>query len=113
MIEFIDGEAAGESLSLARAPEFLRVVITPRGRVDALDLLGDEPKQNELIVVYRIVANTRHRYHVRAAKKSLSGWHWMAKYLRYKVQPSDLVLRSTEDWRAWVLSELGAEAEVN
>ena len=59
MITFVDGPAAGVSLSLQRTPMLLRVVTEACGAVDALDQLDDEPRPGESICVYQIVGLPR------------------------------------------------------
>lgn len=100
MIQFLDGPAEGETLMLRRAPHFLRVVISPRGNVDALDQIDDEPRPRERIFVYRL-ASTPSRYHIRCSPRSSSGMFMQAKYRLFDPQPADEVLRDTKEWQAW------------
>lgn len=59
MSRFLDGPAAGQELTLARAPIFLRVVIDQTdGKVDALDRLDDTPSPSEHVHVYERVDGT-------------------------------------------------------
>jgi len=53
MTRFLDGPAAGKTLSLSYAPMYLRVVIDPKGNVDALDAPDDSPRPGEIVHLYR------------------------------------------------------------
>jgi hypothetical protein len=97
------GPAGGEALDLRRAPQLLRVVIGPGGRVDALDQLDDRPKPRERIVVYRRTSRPLW-YHLKATKKSLSGYYLSADYQWMVNQPDDATARETESWRAWAIA---------
>ena len=103
MITLHGGPAGGEVLALSRAPKLLRVVISPGGNIDALDQLGDTPRPRERIVVYRRISEPR-PYHVKATKKSLSGYYVSADYQWMVNQPDDQTARATESWRAWAIA---------
>lgn len=106
MSKFIDGPAAGVTLELRRAPVFLRVVIDPAGKVDALDQLDDTPAANEKIFVYRIDPKTLFRAHVcRRSKGQRSGWIESGDYRLHPSQPGDAV-RETAAWQEWTTSEV-------
>lgn len=106
MIRFLDGPAADAVLTLRRAPLLLRVVIGPRGAIDALDQLDDEPRPRERIHVYRRTDETR-RIHLKCARGSglRSGWYLSADYRLHAEQPDEEVLRSTERWRSWAMEQ--------
>ena len=53
MTTFLDGPAQGQTLTLSRAPYFLRAVVSG-GKWDALDGLEDKPADREMIFVYRL-----------------------------------------------------------
>lgn len=53
-VQFLDGPASGTTVGLRRAPNYLRVVIGANGKVDALDLLSDTPREDEKIHVYQL-----------------------------------------------------------
>lgn len=55
IVHFLDGppEIVAASLTLQRTPEYLRVVVAPDGKVDALDQLDDTPREGETIYAYR------------------------------------------------------------
>ena len=102
MVKFLDGPAAGVTLSLHRAPVLLRVVRSRNGNWDALDQLDDEPKPSETIHVYRLASEvTNIHLCIRGKGKRGSGWYAMAEYRELPEQPGDEHTRSTEAWRAW------------
>jgi len=101
MITFEDGPAAGVVLELRRAPPFLRVVIDRKtGEVDALDQLDDRPRPGEEIHVYRRAGRAR-RYHVKACRRSESGYVLQARYRQHEEQPADHVGRDCKSWQNW------------
>lgn len=101
MITFDDGPAAGVVLQLERAPLFIRVVIDRHtGEVDALDQLEDQPRLGEAIHAYRRVGQVD-RYHVRAARKSESGYVLQAHYQQHEEQPADHIGRDRASWQHW------------
>jgi hypothetical protein len=72
MTTFEDGPAKGQTLMLQRAPLFLRVVIDPSGKVDALDQLTDKPASNEKIFAYVLTAEPG-RFHIYNAAAAAVG----------------------------------------
>lgn len=104
MISFIDGpkEVSGHQLSLHHAPLLLRVVVGPRGKLDALDGPFDSPEPVERIHVYRAV-NVPTYYHIRAAKRSASGWYATCSYsvLSPVDHPPDSITRHAGAWKEW------------
>lgn len=103
MITLHGGPAGGAVLALRRAPKLLRVVISPTGNIDALDQLGDTPTPGERIVVYRRTSRPM-RYHLKATRKSLSGYYVSADYQWMVHQPDDQTARETASWRAWAIA---------
>lgn len=99
MAEFTDGPAAGASLSLRRAPIFLRVVIDPRGKVDALDQLNDEPHADEKVHVYRKREGSGGHVCVRPG-----GCFEMGEYRHLPDAPGE-DLRENAKWREWAERE--------
>ena len=94
MTTFLDGPAQGEALQLKRTPVYLRVV--QNGPVfDALDQLGDEPEETELIYVYQITGP------VQAWTLTPQGRIPVATYRHVQPQPHDQQVRLTHCWRAW------------
>lgn len=106
MTKCLDGPAAGQVLLLQRAPVFLRVVLDPAGKFDALDLLDDEPAANETIFVYRLVAHSRRSAHINMGRKGC-GWYRGGDY-RLTVQPGDAITRDRAAWQSWTRAELVA-----
>jgi hypothetical protein len=102
MTTFTNGIAHGVTLSLQRAPLFLRVVINPAGKIDALDLLDDEPEACERIEVY-ICRQFRGIIHVSRRPRSESGWYASADYQYLPEQPSEEITRDTDAWQTWCL----------
>lgn len=111
MISFVDGPAAGQVVTLKRAPRYLRVTCTRKGREptwDALDQLGDEPRADEALYAYRLVEGG-HPVHLCMSPRRLSGWYVMGKYALVEPQPDDRTMRVTEAWRAWCVALAAAE----
>lgn len=102
MSRFLDGPAAGTDLLIRRAPTFLRVVIDPQGKVDALDQLEDEPGDDERIYVYRLEPGTRSVTFLcyRGKDRGRSGRYEIGDY-RYVQGVDESVLRTREAWREW------------
>ncbi len=104
MTRFLDGPAAGQSLMLRAAPEFLRVVHSPRRKGDdqwdALDQPGDEPKRGESVYAYRRVGKAG-TIHLMAQPRSASGWYATATYRVIEVQPDAETLGDGARWKAW------------
>jgi len=116
MTRFLEGPAAGMTLSLRRAPLFLRVVRNDAGQFDALDQFTDAPTSNETLFVSRRKgeAGTCHIDYTDAKTRRRSGkWFTVAEYELFAVQPADDVLRSTEAWRTWCLEQVKATTEGN
>ena len=99
MTRFEDGPAAGQVLSLTRAPIFLRVVLAPDGKVDALDLLEDTPAQDEKLFAYQRVGEAG-MMHVRRSG-GRGGWYTVADYRLVKDQPAESDMRSNAAWAKW------------
>lgn len=108
MTQFIDGPAAGETLFLKRAPEFLRAVRNARGEWDALDQLGDTPASDETIVVYQLDGPTGW-CHINRGRHG-SGMFVTAQYRVLDPQPADDEVRSTTAWRTWAQDRFDARA---
>lgn len=106
MIKFRDGPAAGVTLMLHRAPQYLRVVRAGRKAWDALDQLDDQPEPGESITVYRIDPATFSRYHLLCRRpRGGSGWYCNGEYDVVEPQPGEEHLRTTAAWQAWVSSQ--------
>lgn len=52
MTTFTDGPAKGKTLLLTRTPLYLRVVQNAAGDIDALNLVEDKPKRDEVCIAY-------------------------------------------------------------
>jgi len=105
MAKFLDGPAAGVSLSLRRAPMLLRVVQNRETKTwDALDQLTDSPADNEDIYLYYIHPESFFKAHVCRSPRRLSGWLEEADY---SLLPATLlrideeILRDQEVYAAW------------
>lgn len=104
MTTFEDGPAKGQTLSLARAPLFLRVVhdnaATSQHGWDALDQAEDSPRERESIHVYLLAHRPGH-VHINRGRKG-SGWYAIASYRLYAQQPDDATMRDSGRWSVWV-----------
>jgi hypothetical protein len=104
MSNFLDGPAAGQTLSLGRSPVFLRAVCAPGGKWDALDQLDDTPQPDEQIHVYRRTSDPM-TAHVdgRDTKtgKRFGRWMSIANYVLHHQQPDERTARDNDAWRQW------------
>lgn len=107
MTRFLDGPAAGKTLTLRNSPELLRVTIDRiTGEVDALDAREDSPKATEALHVYKLrnieqlnaIVCTRGKGGSRSFSK-------IANYVIYTVQPPQEVMQSPMDWGDWLRGE--------
>lgn len=108
MTSFIDGPAAGIALTLRRAPVFLRVVRSPGGDWDALDMLDDEPKPRESVTVYVLTGRPAAACVDGRDRKTGRRFGHRCAIARYRVvdpQPGDEQVRDTAAWRAWCESQ--------
>ncbi|MFO0863525.1 MAG: hypothetical protein U0744_02505 [Gemmataceae bacterium] len=110
MIRLIDGPADTMSFLVARAPKFLRVVLSP-DRWDVLDQLSDRPEPNEQIFAYRKVLDGG-MVHIRRAnpktRRTESLWYAVANYEFVELQPDDATMRDTTQWRQWTREQATA-----
>jgi len=102
MTTFLDGPAQGQTLTLSRAPYFLRAVVNG-GKWDALDKLDDEPKPSEMIFVYECVGEPGFAFvDGRDANGRRRGYRCVIASYRYRTnQPPDDVLRDPKKWPEW------------
>lgn len=100
MTTFESGPAEGHMLMLRRTPRFLRVVVAPGNKIDALDQLDDNPAPNERIHVY-VVIESLGMIHISRRPRSQSGTYASARYRHVEPQPADHEIRETEAWRDW------------
>lgn len=107
MIIPTDGPARGETLMLARAPDFLRVVFSRARGWNGLDEPTDEPRADEDVYAYRRVgAATRGMVDYVDRKGRRRGeCVAVAKYLLVENQPDGVTLRSTVEWQAWCIAQ--------
>lgn len=108
--KFLDGPASGITLALQRAPTLLRVVRTPEGHWDALDLLDDAPEPGEEVTVYRL-QGTPGSMHLHGTKdgKRWGRWEMIAEYQVWAVQPDAATTRSNRKWREWCKAQVAKE----
>ena len=109
MVRFLDGPVAGTTLQLTRAPQLLRAVRDPEGKVDALDMLHDEPAKDEEIFVYqreRFLSAVFVEYFATSRRGGQA--FFQTDYSALPEQPGDDEVRTTEAWRAWCETRKGA-----
>jgi hypothetical protein len=75
-------------------------VLGPRGKVDALDQLDDEPDPSEALHAY-VCTESRGMVHLNMGRKKGSGFYAMATYRVIAEQPADAEMRDRDRWRAW------------
>lgn len=110
MTTFEDGPAKGQCLMLTRAPLYLRVVHVRMNHFDALDQLDDRPRDDENIYAYKLNGKAG-SCHINRRGGS-GGFFTVANYSLVKNQPTDLVMRDTEDWRRWCHAQQNPAAPV-
>lgn len=103
----------GPTLSVARAPLFLRFVYRCGDwkTLDSLDQLDDTPDADETIVVAKYKSGGS--MHIdRIVKNCRVGeWRQYANYEFYEPQPADAEVRDNAKWREWCLAQpKGTEA---
>ncbi len=115
MTSFEGGPAAGVVLELRRAPLYLRVVFRTDlmgdgAEFDALDLLSDEPRDHERVVVYRrkAPAGTLHLDYSDKQGRRRGRWMTLAEYVYVEDQPDAECVRDTTNWRAWCVERHAA-----
>jgi hypothetical protein len=105
MTRFLDGVAANTILSLERSPEFLRVVRTPDGKIDALDQLGDLPEEQEALFAYELASrdgNVHISYRDPHGRRC-GRWEAMATYRACTNPPDDATMRDNRSWAKWAI----------
>jgi hypothetical protein len=103
MTSFHDGPANGKTLTLKRAPLFLRVTVGQDGKIDALDQLDDAPMPDEKILVYRRrgEAGSLHIDGRDKRGRRFGEWYAYGEYDLFAEQPADEILRNNQRWRNW------------
>lgn len=106
MIRLLDGPAAGSVLALHRAPLFLRVGVSPSGKVDGLDQLDDVAAPRETIHVYQRPPGAIATVHINmgGARKG-TGFYPLADY-RHVADVDGESVRATEAWQAWASAQV-------
>lgn len=82
---------------------FLRAVVNRAGEKDILDQLDDEPKAQEKVYVYVMVASGG-TMHVRSRIRGMSGFYASAEYEWLEDVDGEL-LRDNQAWHEWVVSK--------
>lgn len=100
MIRFLDGPASGVTLTLRRAPIFLRVVTKDGTNWDALDEKGDEWRHGERVYVY-ILQDRPTAVHMKCARKADSGFYAAGEYRHLDEEIAPGTLRDNESWTLW------------
>lgn len=103
MTHFEGGPAQGQTLMLKRSPILLRVVLGLEG-FDALDQLGDEPRPDERVYLYRLQREPGWMHlNCRGTKNPKAGGRYPVATYEYlpSDQPPDEAMRSTHAWVAW------------
>jgi hypothetical protein len=101
MIQLLDGPAAGRKISGLRAPVYLRVVKARGSSVfDVLDLLTDDPREDEEVFVYRQVSGHQFGGRVNIGGQCYDGIG-DGEY-RHMPRVNGDKLRTRAAWRAWV-----------
>lgn len=103
MITFSDGPADGISLTLTRAPLYLRVVQSDKEVFDALDQLDDKPALDERVYAYKRTSEVTsvHTLSQDARGRRVGRWHVRAQYQFIPIQPTQEVLRDGTLWVGW------------
>lgn len=109
MVSFEQSRAHAQyaTLTLDRAPLFLRFTQNAKGEWDALDQLDDVAEPGE-----RIVVAQRHgefgTIHVDRTVRGrrVGEWYRTADYRPVADPPSDAVARDNEQWKRWCLARV-------
>ncbi|HEY1833694.1 MAG TPA: hypothetical protein VGG08_04595 [Solirubrobacteraceae bacterium] len=101
----LNGPAAGAGFTMHRAPMYVRLVQDAGGKWDVLNLLEDEPREDETVHVYEGVPGTHGNAFVcgrgRGQHSGATEW-WV---YRHRPDIDGEALRDTEAWRAWALAQ--------
>lgn len=99
MVTFEDGPAKGAILHLSRDPMMLRVVISDKGVIDALDQLDDSARDGERIYVYMMIGEPG--FFRACTRGCASKTGVIAKYRLLPGQPCDDRIRTNIEWSKW------------
>ncbi len=106
---FIDGVAQGAELLLSRSPILLRVVYDGvTKKVDALDLLDDEPRDGEIVQVYRLASQPVRGFADGRDPKTGKRWGKQFSAARYRMhdeQPPPSLWRGKK-WQEWATDQV-------
>lgn len=102
MTTFLDGPAAGKSLTLHRTPQFLRVVDNC-GQWDALDQPDDAPELSETIYAYRVRRVLGSAFIDGQDRQGRRRGFRIAivEYQHVEPQPDQATMRSQDGWAQW------------
>lgn len=100
MSTFVQGPAHDKELVLHRAPIYLRVVVGAGGKIDALDLLEDEPERDEVVHVYRRRGTANVMF--ACSRRGRGGGRYEYGVYEWLSGVDGEPLRETAAWRAWV-----------
>ena len=107
MTTFEDGPAKDKTFILRRSPLFLRVV-QQQDEWDALDLIDDQPQENESIFVYERNGKPGACF---IDGPKVSGLYATARYrLLHPPFPLDDELRDNEAWQKWCIQRKAAQS---
>lgn len=107
----IDGPAADQSFGCGRRPELLRVVRSPGGKWDCLDLLDDEPRPRERIYLYECLRRAAGYFMCVRGPGGGGGYHASGDYV-FVIAPRpgtelDEICRDAGRWRGFVEAYFG------
>lgn len=106
------GPADGRTLALRRAPDWMRVVVAPDGKVDALDQIYDVPQHDERIYVYeRVGPRSMAHVCIRGRGAAAGGWYATASYQALDDVDGEQ-LREAMAWRQWQADRAGVPLQV-
>lgn len=93
-------------LFVQRAPIYLRFVIDPNGKLDALDQLDDVPKSNEYIVAAKFYRNGSVHLDGTVKGHRVGQWIHVRYYAALENQPEQSILQSRSSWEHFVSQEV-------
>lgn len=104
MTKFLNGPAAEKTLMLKQAPPFLRVTISEKGDIDALDREDDQPMPSETCYAYK-VKERRGNCHINKRGKPGGGFFQITDYAYIEEQPPQEDMHRRSAWVAWCESQ--------
>ena len=100
MLQLKDGPCEGVYYC-RRAPDYLRAVINDKGEKDALDLIDDTPRDDELVFIYRLEGEPGWM-HIHGTK--VHGFYATGTYY-YMPEVDGKLLRDNAEWQKWALAQ--------